>query len=76
MCDCLILTCDLREEGGFVVKAQDLQLWELSDALETSLCDHREELSPLPCIGNGLLCWFHGDGDCLLLCCAQCLNWS
>lgn len=76
MCDCLILTCDLREEGGFVVKAPDLQLWEQSVVLETSLCGHREDLSPLPCMGNGLLYLFRGDGDCLLPCCAQCLKWS
>lgn len=34
--------------GHLVVKAQDLQFWEFSVVLGSSLCDHAKDLSPCP----------------------------
>lgn len=59
-------------KGCFVVKGQDLLVWEFSVVLEASLCDHTKDLSPFPTWNMGyghLFCSFHRDGDGLLLHC-------
>lgn len=57
-----------ERKGGFVVKAQDRQFWELLVLLETSVRDCREDISPCP-TGEVDFCLLQTDGDCLLLCC-------